>query len=266
MNIMLVSVTERTREIGIRMALGAKTIDIRLQFLVEALMLSLLGGSAGIILGVAGALSISRGFGWAVVVSPFSISPASAFRPSWASSSGITQPGRPHYSTPSRPEIRIGTTPQERASLIIVPSRQAGSDASLLVERRPVPFSGSGNTYAVAREVVTTLLEEGSPHPIPKGAIPGYAPAGTVGLPSRWPCSRPTPSSGSSPKTSLLDGARNFHGGHPGRFSGGVVGPMKRVVSARGYHPIGVSRYGCPPITLGPSGRGPGTTGCGAGV
>ena len=79
MNIMLVSVTERTREIGIRMALGAKTIDIRLQFLVEALMLSLLGGTTGIILGVAGALSISRGFGWAVVISPFSISLAFGF-------------------------------------------------------------------------------------------------------------------------------------------------------------------------------------------
>ena len=79
MNIMLVSVTERTREIGIRMALGAKTIDIRLQFLVEALMLSLLGGATGIILGVAGALSISRGFGWAVEVSPFSISLAFGF-------------------------------------------------------------------------------------------------------------------------------------------------------------------------------------------
>jgi putative ABC transport system permease protein len=79
MNIMLVSVTERTREIGIRMALGAKAIDIRLQFLVEALMLSLLGGTTGILLGVAGALSISRALGWAVEVSLFSISLAFGF-------------------------------------------------------------------------------------------------------------------------------------------------------------------------------------------
>ena len=52
MNIMLVSVTERTKEIGIRMAIGAKAMDIRVQFLVEALVLSLVGGLIGVISGV----------------------------------------------------------------------------------------------------------------------------------------------------------------------------------------------------------------------
>ena len=79
MNIMLVSVTERTREIGLRMAVGAKGKDVLFQFLVEAIVLSLLGGAIGIGLGVALSQGITQFLEWPTTVSPNAVAVAFGF-------------------------------------------------------------------------------------------------------------------------------------------------------------------------------------------
>ena len=79
MNIMLVSVTERTREIGLRMAVGARTRDILRQFLAEAVSLSIVGGAIGVLLGMSVSRLLTTGLGWPTVITPSSIIVAFAF-------------------------------------------------------------------------------------------------------------------------------------------------------------------------------------------
>jgi len=96
MNIMLVSVTERTREIGLRMAVGARSRDILKQFLIESVVLCLVGGAIGILLGHGAALLVESQLGWPIESSPGAVIAAVAvsaavgvlfgFYPAWKAS------------------------------------------------------------------------------------------------------------------------------------------------------------------------------------
>jgi macrolide transport system ATP-binding/permease protein len=79
MNILLVSVTERTREIGIRMAIGARRVHVLLQFLIEAALLSLMGGGAGVLTGAVASKVISRVAGWPTLLHPMVVLAAFLF-------------------------------------------------------------------------------------------------------------------------------------------------------------------------------------------
>jgi putative ABC transport system permease protein len=79
MNIMLVSVTERTREIGLRLAVGATEEDVRKQFLIEAMFLGLIGGAIGIVFGIASSLVVSRALEWPILIPPYIVVLAPVF-------------------------------------------------------------------------------------------------------------------------------------------------------------------------------------------
>lgn len=79
MNILLVSVTARTREIGLRMAIGAGRVQVLLQFLAEAVLLSVIGGGAGVVMGIVASLALSRFAGWPAPVSPLAVAGGFAF-------------------------------------------------------------------------------------------------------------------------------------------------------------------------------------------
>jgi putative ABC transport system permease protein len=79
MNIMLVSVTERTREIGIRIAIGATEADVQLQFLIEAILLSVAGGVVGIIVGEVASLIVDLALSWTFSISISAVSMAVVF-------------------------------------------------------------------------------------------------------------------------------------------------------------------------------------------
>ncbi len=79
MNILLVSVTARTREIGLRMAIGARRVQVLLQFLAEAVLLSVIGGGAGVVMGILASYAVSHFAGWPAPVSPLAVMGGFAF-------------------------------------------------------------------------------------------------------------------------------------------------------------------------------------------
>ena len=125
MNILLVSVTERTREIGLRMAIGARRLHVLLQFLAEAVLLSMTGGIAEIIIGVAFSKMISLIAGWPTPIAPAAIAGGFPFLPPSGSSSASIRRAKLRTSTLSR---RCGTN--DHSPLIAAPFGRSPPSAS----------------------------------------------------------------------------------------------------------------------------------------
>jgi putative ABC transport system permease protein len=115
MNIMLVSVTERTREIGLRIAVGATRTDIQWQFLIEAVTLALVGGLVGALLGAAAAVEVAWNAGWPILISPWAIVLACGFAAFVGIVFGLYPARRVRGSTPSS---RCDTNKRGRSMLV----------------------------------------------------------------------------------------------------------------------------------------------------
>lgn len=92
MNIMYVSVKERTKEIGLRMSIGARGVDILLQFLIEAIVISVTGGLIGIVLGIVASLPVTQLLSWPTLIAESSMLSLFSSAPSRGYFSGIIRP------------------------------------------------------------------------------------------------------------------------------------------------------------------------------
>jgi len=135
MNIMLVSVTERTREIGVRMAVGAKGWHILVQFLSEAIVLASFGGILGILLGFSAAKLIAHFARWPILISPNAVALAFLFAAGIGIFFGFCPRGRPHEWIRSR---RCGT------NSLTVERGGAARSASGLFVRSHTPRRATG--------------------------------------------------------------------------------------------------------------------------
>jgi macrolide transport system ATP-binding/permease protein len=124
MNIMLVSVTERTREIGLRKAIGANNKDIMTQFLIEAVLMSFIGGLAGVVFGSGVAVLVTLIAGWSVRISLSSIVLATVFSLAVGIIFGLWPASKPHSLIPSKPYATSDTPP---AFVFLILCKEKGS-------------------------------------------------------------------------------------------------------------------------------------------